>query len=191
MPQIAFNKNIYVVEGFDMVGKTSFIKKYMSRYNYYRPTYEMYDISVGRKDSWLASCTVIDYLKNMEKPTKTVIDRGLFSGQVYSRIYNNKFLDNKILDFFKKDNYFCKEVGHVYLRHRDVNTAREIFESAKKREVENNEITKSLDNFRTFDYYWTYYTNADLMFNDMYKQFGIEPRVFEIDIQNNDFIEIV
>ena len=191
MSGVVFNKDIYIIEGFDMVGKSTFIEKYMDKFNLYYPTHDLTDKTIGRNNSWVIGYSVIDYLKQLSERPRTVISRGVMSGQVYSRIYGNKFLDNCIIDYFKNDEFFCKEIGHIYLRHRDVESAKKMFEASKSREKNSNEVSAKLDNFRTFDYYWTYYTNADLIFNDMYSKFGIEPRIFEVDFENKDFNEVL
>lgn len=175
-----FPRYSYMIEGFDMVGKTTFLNRYLSDHQIYHCNHDLTDDTIGRENSWTIGYGVIDFLEQVDtKPCHLVIDRGVFSSYVYSRIYQNRQLDKKVLDWYKNNNFFKSSVGHIYLKHHDSSTAEKIFDFAQNREKNPNKLSDKYDQFKSFNDYWIFYSNADLLFKEAYNYIGVRPRVFE------------
>lgn len=194
MNGITFNKDIYVVEGFDLVGKGAFIEKYMDKFMIYQADNNK---AINDTNRWVADLSVLNFLEQMYKSRlaarlqpRVILDSSILSSQVNLRIFQNKMPDQNILKQFKEYKYFTEEVGHIYLKHKSIENARIIFDKYKSIPNPNEATKKSLDKFKTFDAYWLFYSSAEQMYARFYQDLGIMPRIFEIDIDSNDFTEV-
>lgn len=186
-----FDKDIYVVEGFDRVGKTSFMKKELPDFYIYHATHDLTDQTVGRNNSWVIGYGVMDFLQQVHELQEIVIDRGVFSSYVYQRLYGPKgVLDPRVLDYYKNNKFFHEDVGHIYVRHHDVDSAREIYIKSQSREKNPNQLSNKYDQFNTFDDYWKLYSMADALFSEVYSYIGIKPRIFET-IPDGTYREVI
>ena len=180
-----FTKNLYVVEGMDMVGKSTFMKTCMPNHRIYHARHDLTDSTVGRNNSWTIGYGIIDFAEQMHFDdqliygNKYVIDRGVFSSYVYSRLYSQKEIDPKIVEWYRNNEFFKNKVGHVYIKHRNPDTAKIIFDASQSREKNPNVISNKYDQFNSFDDYWIFYYTADQLFREVYSLIGIKPRVFE------------
>lgn len=180
--------DIILLEGMDMVGKSTFVdKKFPNYFTTYECHHQLTDETVGRDNSWTIGYGIVDFLQQMYQDfcnnnlmnCNVVINRGVFSSYVYKKLYNNKNFDSKILDFYKNNEFFKNDIEHIYVRHHNLETAEAIFESSKSREVADTEISRKYDNFNTFSDYWIYYCTADQLFKEVYDYVGIKPHIFE------------
>lgn len=147
---------LYVCEGYEIVGKSSFIEKYLSHAIKYRPSYEdlnLKDYIPGNSRS-LLGVTVLDFLSQnpMLVNQDIVFDRGILSGLIYARMYpqNGYDIKNDISKFTK----LYSEMGAVliYLHHEDKELARQMFESSQTRETNDSTFDPA-----TFEEYWEKY----------------------------------
>lgn len=179
--------NIILVEGMDMTGKSTFVKRKVPNYfTSYECHHDLTDKTVGRENSWTIGYGIIDFLQQMcSDPCNNlmncnvVINRGVFSSYVYGRLYQNNLLDETVIDFYKNNDFFKYDIDHVYVRHHSLDTAERIFESSKTREVADTEISRKYDKFNSFRDYWVYYNMADQLFKEVYDKVGIKPHIFE------------
>lgn len=177
--------NIVLVEGFDMVGKNTYVKKNFPHYcKYFEYDHTLTDITGNRDKAWIAGYGIISFLDYVLKNTNTTnlhvaINRGVLSSVVYEKIYNRKDIQSEILDWYKNNSFFTEEVKHVYVRHHNADTAREIYNKSISREEASNEINKSYDSFNSFEDYWMVYSLADQLFMNTYKHLGIKPTIVE------------
>ena len=168
--------NIYVVEGFELSGKSTFIDKIMKEFKHYHATHDLTDETIGRKDSWTIGYGVIDFLsQTASKDDLIAIDRGVFSSYVYEHLYNqgNRDTINKVVDWYSRNEFFKNTVGHVRVSHYNKSTARRIFELSKSREVNPNTLSSTYDKFSSFEEYWDRYQEAESLFDEVYKKIGV------------------
>lgn len=173
--------NIILLEGFNIVGKSEYIDKQLPHYyDLYNNSYFCKTISdITKSPKWIADSEVIDVVEKLISGSNKsnlmnlnlIINQGIFSDYVNSRIFSNKNLDTKILDLYKNNSFFKDYISHIYIRHHDINTAQFIYESAKLNEL--------IPVFRTFEDYWKMYSYANLLFKEVYDYIGIQPIIFE------------
>lgn len=97
--------NMFVVDGSDCVGKTTFINHMleMSRaFDYYRPDYEMWQgLEYPREYRWSIFMSLLDFWSSdsltMKYGHAMVVDRGILSGVVYNRYYGDPEGSDKLL----------------------------------------------------------------------------------------------
>lgn len=177
--------NIILLEGFDMVGKSTYAKQHFPSYfNIYECDHDVTDKVIGRSNSWSIGYGVVDFLQkaltnSMTNNLNVIINRGVFSSYVYKRLYEGTLLDSSIINWYKNNSFFRNNIKHIYVRHKDINTAQSIYEASQLRKVPNNPITKSLDNFNSFRDYWALYTIADSLFTEIYDYIGVTPTIIE------------
>lgn len=177
--------NVYIIEGMDMVGKNTFVEENLPGYKLYQCRHDLTDQTVGRDNSWTIGYGVVDFLeqlgvcKDSKLKNGVVINRGVFSSYVYARLYNNTYLDKKVLDWYKNNEFFKETIGHIYIRHFSPETAQVIFEKSRLRAQDSNEISRKYDKFNTFNDYWYVYNMADRLFKEAYDYVGVKPRIFE------------
>ena len=174
-----FPNNYYIVEGFDMVGKTRFLAENLSDYKVYYCNHGLSDETVGRHNSWVIGYGVLDFLSQICPEDRIVINRGVASSYVYKRLYDGHYLDQRILDYYKNNEFFCRKVGHLWIRHHSADTAEQIYGFSQSREKNPNELSAQFDRFNSFSDYWVYYKRAEALFLEVYDKLGIKPRVFE------------
>lgn len=181
--------NILLVEGMDMVGKSTFVEKKVPHYfTTYECHHKLTDETIGRENSWAIGYGVVDFLEQMINDHRqnnlmncnVAINRGVFSSYVYTRLYNNKNLDPRILDYYKDNEFFKNFIQHIYIRHHNADTARIIFEKSQQRDkIVDTEISRKYDTFNTFSDYWIFYNTADQLFKEAYDYIGVKPHIFE------------
>lgn len=182
-----YSDHIIVIEGMDMVGKSTFVEKNFPTYNVYECRHQLTDDTVGRNNSWTIGYGVIDYLEQlMTSPDSpnlmnllTVINRGVFSSYVYGRLYNNIVLDPEIIEWYKNNDFFKNTVDHIYVKHHNLETAQIIFDKSQERQQADNPLSRKFDKFNTFSDYWIRYNQANQLFKEIYEFIGIKPRIFE------------
>lgn len=179
----SLHKNkIVIVEGFDMVGKTSAVERFFSDYETYFATHDLTDVTIGRDNSWTIGYGVVDLLSQMKTLPKLVINRGVVSSAVYSDLYgtvpSTKVLE-KVLDWYACNEFFAKSITHIYVSHFDYHSAKVLFENSQKRQTNPNELSAKLDKFKSFDAYWNTYNKADELFRQYYRRLGIVPQTIE------------
>lgn len=169
-----------LVEGFDMVGKTTFMKTLFPEYKIYHCRHDLSDATIGRNNSWALGYGIIDYLDQTDGwDSKTIIDRGVMSSYVYEDIYNFRSLDSKIIEWYKNCESFISKVDHVYICHKSKETARIIYKKSQSREVNPNTISALYDKFNSFEDYWKTYCKADELYREVYDLLGIKPEVYK------------
>lgn len=183
-------KDIIIVEGFEMVGKSTAIKNLFVKEGYtsYHATHDLTDITVGRNNSWTIGYGVLDFLKQYNQnflvhfPAKVVIDRGIFSSYVYQKLYGPEGdLDFKILDYYANDEFFHNEITHCYVRPANKAVARMLWENSKNRPKNPNILSNKYDQFKTFEDYWEMYKKAEDLFFESYKIMKIKPYTIQVE----------
>lgn len=179
-----FSNPVYVVEGFDMVGKSFFMNYVMSDYKVYHATHDLTDETVGRHNSWTIGYGVMDFLSQVGTDNlKVVIDRGVSSSFVYKRLYGmdaevcfpGELTIDRVVDWYSKNEFFKSGVNHIHVCHLRKASARQIFEKSKTREVNPNALSAQMDRFSDFDEYWKTYLKAEELFTEVYDKLDIEP----------------
>lgn len=97
--------NMFVVDGSDCVGKTTFINhllKMSREFDYYRPDYEMWqDLRYPREYRWSIFMSLLDFWSSnsltLKYGHKMVVDRGVLSGVVYNRYYGDREGSDRLL----------------------------------------------------------------------------------------------
>lgn len=178
--------NIYIVEGFDGVGKDYYISKNLADKSFYRPNYDVYDRFFGRQDSWCIGFSIFDFLSKFTKTkNEVVINRCIASSLVYSELYNGKLHLhpdlNKLIDFYKKNKHF-QEANHIHISHKDYDTALCMYEELSRRDFK-----EELDNFEGFAEYWKRYCEAESLYSKYYRILGITPTYIqkEYEVREN------
>lgn len=168
--------NIKIVEGFDIVGKTTYMNKVHSNSKVYHCNHDLSDITIGRHNSWALGYGIIDFLSQVKINDEILIDRGVISSAVYAELYDSP-LDSHVLEWYAGCEYFKKCIDHIYIRHYDETSARKIYEFAQSRKVNPNPLSAKFDKFTSFENYWSTYRHADQLFLDTYDKLGISPIV--------------
>lgn len=153
--------DIFVVEGYEMTGKSTFIKKYLSDYAVYRPNYEGYDFDkyIPRNSRSLLGIELLNFIRNNPGVINkgVVLDRSLPSGIVYSKLYpfNGTPIDKKDIEKLVE---IYKDVNAkiIYLYHPDSEYARKMYEASLK----DSDHSDIYDKFESFGMYWGKYREA-------------------------------
>lgn len=173
---IFVEKPVYIVEGFDILGKTTFIDTVMKSYSKYTASHDVTDSTIGRNNSWAIGYSILDFLSQVPVSSKVIIDRGIFSSIVYACLYEPYIpISEEVIKWYLNSEFFNSKVGHIYLTHRDKNTARRIYEIAQKRVRSTNAITDKYDSFSDFEHYWETYLKFDKAYRDAYQMLGVTP----------------
>lgn len=184
-------KDIVIVEGFEMVGKSTVIENLFVEEGYtnYHATHDLTDATVGRNNSWTIGYGVLDFLKQYNQnflthfPAKVAIDRGVFSSYVYQKLYGPEGdLDSKVLEHYTNDKFFHNEVTHCYVRPANESVSRMLWENSKKRPKNPNALSNSYDQFSTFEDYWKMYKRAEDLFFESYKIMKINPYIIQVEL---------
>lgn len=171
-------KDIIIVEGFDMVGKTKFAKQEFSEYSHYYANHDLTDITVGRNNSWTIGYGIIDFLSQVHKSgQKILINRGICSSIVYESIYNKTDLNRSIVDYYRNNQFFHDNIDIVYVRHNTRTCAEYIYEMSKSRERNKNELSDQYDKFKDFNDYWNTYRLFDHKFHESFSMINFDPIV--------------
>lgn len=173
------SKRIYILEGMDMVGKTTFAKTSMPGYRIYHADHDLVDRAAGRNYSWIIGYGVLDFLRQTGPLSeKIVIDRGVFSSYVYPKLYEEpEVLSQSVTTWYENDEFFNEEVGHIYVCHSSEESARQIYEESRHRPENPNVLSAAYDTFESFDQYWSTYLRAHELFGEIYGKMWIRPVV--------------
>lgn len=180
-----YKNNIYIVEGFDGVGKDYYVEHNFPDKDFYRPNHELFDQFLGRQESWVIGCSIFDFLSRLDRTkVEVVINRSIASSLVYSELYNGRLhihpkLD-KLIEFYKNNRHF-QEANHIHICHADMASARKIYQMTTQR-PDNEEY----DIFDGFDEYWKRYSLAETMFSKYYRMLGIKPTYIYNKIEEED-----
>lgn len=198
-----FNESVYVVEGFDMVGKNFFVDKFMPEFSLYHANHDLTDETIGRHESWAIGYGVMDFLFQIQETSKikVVIDRGVSSSFVYKALYEGNLDSNDhiltVVNWYSRNDFFKKSVGHIHVCHYNKASAKRLYEISQSREKNPNEVSAQMDRFSSFDEYWEYYTEAEDLFREVYRKIGITPivvksmpRSFVVEIPGEDPITV-
>lgn len=169
---------IYIIDGFDMVGKTSYIKSNLKGAKYWHPTHDLTDSTIGRVSSWSLGYGVLDFLSQTSLDQDIVIDRGVASSYVYNLLYIHKKLPKEVIQYYRDWKWFHKEVKYIHIRHSSENSARKIFSRGQTRGTAQNELSAKYDRFRNFDQYWDRYLEAEKLFTEAYFLLEIIPEYY-------------
>lgn len=174
-----FNNNICIVEGFDMVGKSFFMKNFMPEFSIYHANHDLTDQTIGRHNSWAIGYGIIDFLSQTGiGKTKVVIDRGVGSSYVYKMLYEGSSdLISEVVKWYSEDEFFKESVGHIHVCHYNRASAKVIYAKSQSREENPNKISAQFDKFLSFDEYWEFYEVAEDLFKSVYEKLGIKPIV--------------
>lgn len=152
--------NVFVVEGYEMVGKSEFISSYLDEALTYRPSYEDINLNnyVPGNSRSLLGLTVMDFLSQNPEIFKRdlVLDRGLLSGILYAQLYpeNGTSIEEEMNNFVELYRKMNSKI--IYLYHDNKDLAYQMFESSKTRATNDSAFDPN-----TFEEYWDTYVNAD------------------------------
>ena len=169
------HNSIYIIEGYDGVGKDYYVKNNLSEKDFYRPNHELLDKFISRNDSYLVGFSIFDFLSRIRKTgVEVIINRCIASSLVYSELYNGRLhlhpnLD-ELIEFYKNNRHF-QEANHIHVCHSSMESARKIYNL-----MSNRSDNEELDEFDGFLDYWKCYCNAELAFSKYYKMLGIKPK---------------
>ena len=163
---------IYVCEGFDAVGKDTFIEKCLGELApNYGPTYEVFDKYLLRDDAWLIGLAIVDLLSqsNLIKSSNVLLNRWLPSSYVYARLKardsQDEILDQEVIAKFLEiiNDYttldgedIFPQVTIYHVSHESKESARVIYNRSL-----NRPDNESFDDFNSFDDYWVRYCDAE------------------------------
>lgn len=173
---------VIIVEGFEMVGKTSYAKSLYSpdgtRPIIYHADHDLTDKTIGRNNSWAIGYGIFDLLSHSDIKETIIIDRHVASSYVYPKLYGlNSELNPEIVEYYKNSEFFHKSVTHIHIQHESKEEALKIFEKSKTREKNANELSNKYDQFDNFEEYWGRYSKAQEYFLEAYLKLGIHPLV--------------
>lgn len=181
-------KDVAIIEGFDMVGKTTAVRYLFPNALPYFANHTLTDETIGRDDSWVLGYSLLSLLQRYRLvASPLVINRGPASGVVYSLLYRGKnpHLD-KVVDYYSKWNYFTHKISHLHVRHHDKESAKILFEKSQSRTVV-NDLDKVFDSFSSFEDYWEMYLLAEKYYKETYQRLNITPTIIE-SIANGGYI---
>ena len=169
-------KNICIVEGFDMVGKDTFIKTAFSDYKVWNPDFKPIDDALGRDKAWTIGLGVVDFLSKTYNGTdKIAINRGAASSYAYSVCRDDQdTIDNRVVEWYKNNEFYHNQVDHLLLRFSDIEVAKELYYESKLRRDVFNEVSAKLDKFDTFNEYWSEYIRHLEKFDEYYDKVGTQ-----------------
>lgn len=169
-------KKVVVVEGFDMVGKSTWVNEVLGTYQQYTPDHDLTDSTVGRSNSWTIGYGIFDLLSQVGYSGEgIVINRGVASSYVYPQIYNQNPLDLQVIEWYKGNKFFKEETSVLYFFHESQESARVIYENSQKRQKNPNKLSDKMDQFKDFEDYWSTYTKAHRLFVEAFNKLGIKP----------------
>lgn len=184
-------KNTVIVEGFEMVGKSTMIENLLVRDNgfvNYHATHDLTDRTVGRNNSWTIGYGVLDFLSQYDKEPykrfdlRVAIDRGVFSSYVYQKLYGPvSDLNYKIVDWYKRNNFFHEGVTHLYVKPADETVSRMLWDKSRERPENPNFLSNKYDKFSSFEEYWEMFKKADELFEEAYQLMKVEPYVVHVE----------
>lgn len=173
-------KKIIILEGFDMVGKSTYANEFLKVRTYY-PNHDITDVTIGRNNSWAIGYSVLDFLSQIDvRDEHIVINRGVFSSYVYSKLYGHSEdeLPEAVIDYYRNSQFFKDNVSVIYFQHFSRSSAKVIYESSMSRQKSFNELTAKLDQFSDFDQYWRAYSKASELFIESFNLIGVTPYYF-------------
>lgn len=171
---------VIIVEGFEMVGKTSYAKTLAERTNnfIYHADHDLTDKTVGRNNSWTIGYGIFDLLSHIPTEETIIIDRHVASSYVYQKLYGPEGeLYSEVIDYYKNNKFFHDSVTHIHVQHESKEEALKIFEKSKTRDKNSNELSNKYDQFDNFEEYWSRYSKAQEYFLEAYLKLGVAPRV--------------
>lgn len=170
-------ESICIVEGFDMVGKSLYVSRFMSKYKQYTPNHDLTDMTVGRGKSWVIGYGIIDFLSQVhdDNNSNVVINRGICSSIVYGDIYENGEVGPETISYYKNSKFFHENVDILYFCHSSKNIAEIIYNKSQSRSVNPNEISAKYDKFKSFEDYWKTYCEFDEAFRRSFDLLNIKP----------------
>lgn len=186
-------KNTVIVEGFEMVGKSTLIENLLVRDNgfvNYHATHDLTDRTIGRNNSWTIGYGVLDFLSQYNREPykrfdlKVAIDRGVFSSYVYQKLYGPvSDLNYKIVDWYKRNNFFHEDVTHLYVKPADETVSRMLWDKSRERPENPNFLSNKYDKFSSFEEYWEMFKKADELFKEAYRAMNVKP--YEVQVELN------
>lgn len=181
------SSNLLICEGFELLGKTKFIKENFSDsiYMYYRPSYDTMSIDeyLPRNERWQLGLSVLDFLgQNIDRLDNKVLilDRSFPSHYVYSRLYpTHKPSINESGIYDRYISLYKKLYGSMfYFYHDDKDFAEYIYKKGMKRTQ-----LDIYDNFTTFDKYWKVYQEANTKFIEFFTKYSMKVCFISSDFQ--------
>ena len=157
-----------IVEGFDKVGKTTFIQggkggkgtKLNKLSNQFGHTSMEGQYGIGYPQSWVIGAAMIHLVRQANIQEDIVVDRGILSSLVYGEIQENfmgyEYIMTKLLDDMKAIN-----AKVIYLRHADKGSANLKYQASLSRDIDAND---EYDHFEGFEAYWDKYLDMDNRF---------------------------
>ena len=151
--------NALIFEGFDLVGKTTYARTLVD--NLYRPDYSVLDEDYNRNLAFMIGYGQSDlfvYMKDNDLPIPERIgfDRSLISSYVYSRLYPDDVYKpvspDIIVSYYMKMLYAFDQVDVYNVYHKDIISARSIYDYNENHETDH---TESFDQFEDFDQYFS------------------------------------
>ncbi|WJZ23554.1 hypothetical protein LIS04_126 [Listeria phage LIS04] len=165
------NNRLRVIEGYEMVGKTSFIETYLKDHSKYRPSYEDLGLSnyIPANSRSLLGITILDFLSQnptLVQSADLAFDRGILTGLQYYDMYPlngssiNIYLDS-FIEMYRKFN-----ASIIYLKHTSKKHALDMFNSSQSRKTNDSAFDPE-----TFEEYWNnyqqFYSKSKLLLNKL------------------------
>ena len=151
--------NALIFEGFDLVGKTTYARTLVD--SSYRPDYSLLDEDYNRNLAFMIGYGQSDlfvYMKDSDLPIpeRIGLDRSLISSYVYSRLYPDNLYKpvspDILVSYYMKMLYAFNQVDVYNVYHKDIISARAIYDYNENHETEH---TESFDQFEDFDHYFS------------------------------------
>ena len=161
---------ISIAEGFDLVGKTTFLKSKFVDYKIYKPDYRVFDHYFNRNLAFMYGYGQMDLFKYLKKSSQElpdiVYDRSVYSSYVYSWIYpsENTVPFDIVVDFTKSAVDIFGELYLYYVHHMNDESMKLIFDH------DSSDHNEPLDQFNSFDEYKLYYLRASDLFESLFDQ---------------------
>lgn len=158
--------DILVVEGYDMVGKSTLISNLVSIMStldfhrvrpvvVFRPDYDnlCYDDVIDKSNRLVIGLSVLDFIRSDKNYNKlTIFDRGLPSGIVYSALYQDNKLNKCMIDSYI-DLYLNMKTCILYINHESKSSAMVKYNKS----ILDNNHEDDYDKFSSFDEYYSTY----------------------------------
>lgn len=174
------NRHI-IVEGFEMVGKTTYAQKVVRgltpRAVLYHADHDLTDKTIGRDNSWTIGYGIFDLLSHADLEETVVIDRHVASSYAYQKLYGGTPLSEEVIEYYKNNEFFHNSISHIHIQHLDRDNAFAIYQKSQSREKNCNELSNKYDQFESFDQYWERYLRAQEYFLEAYLKLKIVPTV--------------
>lgn len=177
--------NVCIIEGFDIVGKTTYAKEYLSNYRLYEYDHTIIDNTVGRSKAWMPGYSIIDFLSKTDNKKKIVLNRGICSSIVYNKLSNMEEIPEDIIEYYKHSKYFHDKVDILYFYHKSKSSAELLYTSSLSREVNSNKINQSYDRFNSFEDYWETYLKYESEFLCSFNLLNVNP--YFIGVGNDSY----